>query len=156
MKKIIFGIAFVLIAINSFAFAQAEEPFFSVPQRIEVEGNGLNSISFAVKMQGVSEEVERIINYFIGDVPKENPPIFNKKDRLFYWRPNSSQVGLHTFKFTALDIFNNRYVRFNARGIPSESGQLHLKNDKGRYRGINIGLTGNLKMIASDDGVVWF
>lgn len=56
----------------------------------------------------------------------------------------------------AIGVNGNQYFRFNARGIPSENGQLHLRNEYGKFRGVNVGLTGNAKMIQSADGVDWY
>ncbi len=61
-----------------------------------------------------------------------------------------------------IDLYNETvglpgetFIHFNSRGIPSGTGQLHIKNDHGGYRGVTIGLTGISKMISSTDGAAW-
>jgi prepilin-type N-terminal cleavage/methylation domain-containing protein len=74
-------------------------------------------------------------------------------DRLFKTIQMAPDVDFYN---ETIGVVGQTYVHFNSRGIPSGNGQLHLRNNQGKYRGINIGLTGNSKMVRSDDGVVWY
>jgi hypothetical protein len=71
----------------------------SVPSSMEILANGLRSLAFVARLEGVSPEVAASYSLSIDGMPLENPPVFDNGNGLFYWRPEPGQVGKHSFKF---------------------------------------------------------
>jgi hypothetical protein len=92
----------LVISLSILAFpVQAEEIVFSVPSTIEVFGNGLNCVAFNVKLKGLPPEVEEYVSYSMKGLPAEAPGFFDRKSKLFFWRPRSEQIGTYKFEFLA-------------------------------------------------------
>ncbi|MFH1575982.1 MAG: hypothetical protein ABID35_00385 [Candidatus Margulisiibacteriota bacterium] len=102
--------------------AVAEVPTLTLPEAVEVYGNGLNSLAFVVKQSAVSPEVERSLRFLIKGAPANNPPVFDASSKLFFWRPEPNQVGQHTFTLVAKDplgVQSSGSVRINVLAAAS-------------------------------------
>ena len=76
-------------------------PVLSAPNTIEVLGNGLRSVAFVVKLQGIPQEEEKNFSYSLKGLPGEVPLLFDMESRVFFWRPEPNQVGAYKFEFEA-------------------------------------------------------
>lgn len=85
-----------------------EVPVLSMPASVEVLGNGLHAVSFVVEQSAVSPEVQGSLRYFLEGQPAENPATFDETSKLFFWRPESTQVGSRTFTLMVKDPFGNQ------------------------------------------------
>lgn len=100
MKKILL---IVICLFLGALISLAEVPQLQIPETIQVKGNGLNSLAFVVRESGISPESITTLRYSWEGFPAANPPTFDDVSKLFFWRPESNQVGNYNFTLTVKD-----------------------------------------------------
>ncbi|MFH1683841.1 MAG: hypothetical protein ABIA67_03035 [Candidatus Margulisiibacteriota bacterium] len=86
----------------------ADVPAISMPDSLDVLGNGLYSVAFVIGQSAISPEAERSLRYNFYGFPEDNPPVFDETSKLFFWRPNVSQAGAHTYNLIVKDPLGNQ------------------------------------------------
>jgi hypothetical protein len=109
-----------LCILASSACAVLPELWF--PSTMEVAANGLRSIAFVAQVTDISVEAERGLRYSFKGFPVRNPPEFNDRNKLFYWRPEADQGGYYTFTLTAKNPLGQKISRsVDVRVLPAPS-----------------------------------
>jgi hypothetical protein len=123
----------------------ADLPGISLPRELSVAGNGLNALSFVVRLSGVSPESEGGLRYSFEGFPAENPPSFDIGSKLFFWRPRPEQVGPHKFRFVVKDptgaassesVVINVYEAASLEALPRGWGDMKKEDRYLRGRGL--------------------
>ncbi len=96
MRSFFLGLVVLSLLVSS---ARAEAPFLDAPATIEVLGNGLNCAAFSVKLKGLPPEEEQNFSYSMKGLPAEAPSLFDRVNRIFFWRPLPKQIGTYKFEF---------------------------------------------------------
>ena len=110
----IFLIGLVLVGQAGLAAAQEgaekEELSFPLPATLEVLANGLNCVSFVVKLKGLPPEAEEYFKYSMKGPPAE-VPLFDQQSKLFFWRPRPEHAGIYKYEFVAEDPTGRKFSR---------------------------------------------
>ena len=85
---------------------------------LEVLANGLNCVSFVVKLKGLPPEAEEYFKYSMKGPPAE-VPLFDQQSKIFFWRPLPQHVGTYKYEFVAEDPTGRKFSRGSGGSISS-------------------------------------